>query len=98
MVYCREGSATLVADGEEDTDVTAGQIVMVSDGSVRWTKIPDGGVTLLSTTTTLEDDEDNSGPATSQDEDLSLKEGAALLAAGLAFGGLISVGTKLIAT
>ena len=88
-VYCREGSASLSAEGEEDTTITAGQLVIVNDGSVRWSNIPEGGVTILSTTS--EAGEEAEAAAEAPPEDLSLKEGAFLLAAGLAFGAAVSV-------
>ena len=96
MVYCQTGSALLTAEGEEDATVSAGQMVMISDGAVRWTNLAEGGVTLLSATTSTEDEADDApaaGPAGS--DDLSVTEGAVLLAAGLLSGVLISTGVKL---
>lgn len=49
MCYVKEGSATLT-DAEESQAVSAGQMVMVSDGDVRWSAI-EGSVTLISMTT-----------------------------------------------
>ena len=54
MVYVKDGSATLT-DSEESLPVKAGQMVMVSAGDVRWSGIASGGVTLLSTSTSLVD-------------------------------------------
>ena len=116
-VYCREGSATLSADGEESVPIAAGacicsvrcpctkaplrssaapstlvagQLVIVNDGAVRWTEIAEGGVTLITTTSSADPDAPEPN-APEEPKDLTLKEGAVLLAAGLASGGLISV-------
>ena len=56
MVYVKDGSATL-SEGDQTATVAAGQIVMVSAGEVRWSKVGDG-VTLLSVLTALEGDGD----------------------------------------
>ena len=56
MVYVKDGSATLT-EGDETATVAEGQIVMVSDGEVRWSGV-EGGVTLLSVVTALETDGD----------------------------------------
>jgi len=105
MVYVREGSAT-ISDDEESKAVAAGQMVMVSDGSVQWSGIADGGLTLISTTTSLENvdefQETELKPApTTGDldvddpvDDLSLKDAALLLGAGLAAGAVASFGFK----
>ena len=61
MVYVKEGSATVV-DAEGTTTVAEGQMVIISDGDVKWTSISDGGVTLITATSPLVDtDEDDSG-------------------------------------
>lgn len=98
MVYCREGSAKLSMDGEADQTVTAGQLVMLNDGAVRWSELAEGGVTLLSTRTTVDDDgvEDTAASAAPESEDLSVKEAFVLLAGGLLFGVLLSTGVKLL--
>ena len=62
----------------------------MNDGAVRWTEIAESGVTLITTTSSADPD----APEPNQPEepkDLTLKEGAGLLAAGLASGALISV-------
>ena len=89
-VYCREGGATLSADGEETVTIAAGQLVIVNDGAVRWTEIAEGGVTLITTTSSTDPDAPEPG-APEEPKDLTLKEGAILLGAGLASGALISV-------
>ena len=89
-VYCREGGATLSADGEETVTIAAGQLVIVNDGAVRWTEIAEGGVTLITTTSSTDPDAPEPG-APEEVKDLTLKEGAILLGAGLASGALISV-------
>ena len=57
MVYVKAGSATLT-DSAESATVSEGQIVMVSDGEVRWSEVAEGGVTLLSVVTATESDGD----------------------------------------
>ena len=52
MVYVKNGAAQLSAADEDDRAVSEGELVMISDGEVRWSPTSDGGVTLLSTTTT----------------------------------------------
>ena len=107
MVYVKDGSATLT-DSEESLPVKAGQMVMVSAGDVRWSGIASGGVTLLSTSTSLVDVDEFSVDQGSmvdaskvvdaikaEDEevkDLDLKEAGLLLAAGLAAGAVFSFG------
>jgi len=101
MIYCREGSAKLSMEGEADQTVTAGQLVMLNDGAVRWSELGEGGVTLLSTRTAVDDDdaEDTAAPAAPETpEDLSVKEAFVLLAGGLLFGVLLSTGVKLFTT
>ena len=76
-------------------------MVMISDGSVRWSGIAAGGLTLISTTTELKDVEeftDVSLPVDPEDDpvqDLSPKDAVILLASGLAAGSLFSFGFKL---
>lgn len=105
MVYVKEGAATL-ADDEETKPVSAGQMVMVTGGEVRWSEVSEGGVTLLSTTTPLSDVEEFTEDALElnpikaaaeeeEDKDLSLQEAAILLGAGLAAGYLFSFGYKI---
>ena len=89
-VYCREGGATISADGEETVTVAAGQLVIVNDGAVRWTDISEGGVTIITTTSDIDPDAPEPGEA-EEVKDLTLKEAAVLLGAGLASGALISV-------
>ena len=90
MCYVKDGSATLT-DAEESGTVSAGQMVMVSDGDVQWSDISEGGLTLISATTQMSDvasdekDED-------EVEDLNPKEAVILLGAGLLAGGLFSFG------
>jgi len=54
MLYVKDGSATLT-EGDETATASAGQIVMVSSGEVRWSGLGEG-VTLLSVVTALEPD------------------------------------------
>ena len=93
MVYVKDGAATLT-DAEETLTVTTGQLVMVSDGEVRWSGLSDGGVTLLSTTTSMDGDSSPPKPGNEEVKDLSLKEATILLGAGLAAGGLLSFGVQ----
>ena len=103
MVYIKEGSATL-SDEEETKAVSAGQMVMVSDGAVKWSGVTEGGVTLISTTTPLAD-VDESGTTSAGGvaaigadddpvKDLTLKDAALLLGAGLVAGGLAAFGAN----
>jgi len=98
MVYVKAGGATL-SDGEERATVSAGQMVMVSNGEVQWTDLEDGGLTLISTTTTLSDVVESEDAATETTlekddpvQDMTPKDAALLLAAGLAAGSLASFG------
>lgn len=104
MVFVQSGSATLT-DAEETVDVKEGQMVMVSDGEVKWSGLPEGGLTLISSTAEMKDaqyDEDEAEEleaaikaADEPVEDLSIKEAAILLGAGLLAGGLASFGLKI---
>merc|ERR1712196_534106 len=85
MIYVKEGSATITESSEggtETAEVTAGQIVMLSDGLVQWQGIADGGIVLLSTTTSVEDieelDDSKESKVTTQEppDELSLVESA----------------------
>ena len=101
MVYVKEGSATLT-DAEETAKIEAGQMVMVSDGDVRWTGVEP--LTLLSQTVEVKDVEEFStddlrlnAPPTIKPEDepvkdLTLKEAGLLLVGGLLAGKLASFG------
>mmetsp|Transcript_53482 Transcript_53482/g.106416 ORF Transcript_53482/g.106416 Transcript_53482/m.106416 type:complete len:189 (-) Transcript_53482:211-777(-) len=101
MVYVKEGSARLT-EGDESSAVTSGQMVMISDGNVAWSDVSEGGLTLISTTAPLadvtEEEDDGGSEATALDEpkDLTLKEAAILLGAGLISGGLLSFGVKMV--
>ena len=56
MVYVKDGSGSIIdATSDETTQVCAGQMVMISDGQVGWSGISEGGVTLLTTVTPLDD-------------------------------------------
>jgi len=102
MVYVKEGSARLT-EGEESSEVMAGQMVMISDGEVKWSDVTE--LTLISTTAPLADvtdDDDEPSAAvvtiTADDDpvkDLTFKEAGLLLGGGIVAGGLLSVGVKL---
>jgi len=106
MVYVKEGKGT-ISDGEETASVAAGQMVMISDGSVQWSGI-ETELVLISTTTALADVDEFSvdtlvAPkkvAIEDDpvDDLSLKDAGLLLAAGLAAGAIASFGFKTFNT
>ena len=100
MVYIKEGGATL-SDEEETKTVSAGQMVMVSDGSVKWSGVTEGGLTLISTTTPLADVDESgakSAAAVSPEDDpvkdLTLKDAGLLLGAGIAAGLLAAFGAN----
>mmetsp|Transcript_20994 Transcript_20994/g.40859 ORF Transcript_20994/g.40859 Transcript_20994/m.40859 type:complete len:127 (-) Transcript_20994:373-753(-) len=94
MVYVKEGSG-VVREGEQSAMVRAGQVVMISDGTVSWGGIGDEGLLLISTSTTLDDDEPDA-VAKDEPEDLSLKEAAVMLGAGFAFGAVVVLGAGLV--
>ena len=78
---------------------------MLSDGLMQWSGISEGGVVLLSTTTSVEDVEEGSSSESvsavqvpAEDQDLTLVESFGLLAAGLLAGGLFATGLKLFLT
>mmetsp|Transcript_62421 Transcript_62421/g.103827 ORF Transcript_62421/g.103827 Transcript_62421/m.103827 type:complete len:180 (-) Transcript_62421:124-663(-) len=93
MVYVKEGAAVLT-DGNETSPVEKGQVVMINDGMVKWSSIADGGIVLLTIETSVDEDNDEATVAEPV-EDISLKEGAGLLAAGLIFGAVLVAGVKL---
>ena len=98
MIYVKEGSGVLT-EGAETAAVSAGQMVMISDGTVKWTSLADGGVILLSIETPVDDDDDDvSGPAGAEVEPFTLEEGVRLLGAGLLSGAIIALAVKLIQT
>jgi hypothetical protein len=51
MVYVKAGT---LSDGEERATVSAGQMVMVSNGEVQWTDLEDGGLTLSTRAASVE--------------------------------------------
>ena len=51
MVYVKEGAA-VVGDEDESKEVEAGQLVSLSNGTLQWTRIAEGGVVLLCDTLT----------------------------------------------
>ena len=79
-------------------------MVMVSDGEVKWSDLSEGGLTLIQSTAELKDVEDDEdeveektdvAPKTAEDdpvEDLSIKDAAILLAAGLGAGAVAAFG------
>ncbi len=88
LIYVQGGSATITdADGKSEA-ASPGQMVMVYDGSVRWTVTPDSGPLTLLSSEGIEysDEEAEQAQAESDalqkppDADLSLTEGAGLLA------------------
>ena len=88
LIYVQGGSATITdADGKSET-ASPGQMVMVYDGSVRWTVTPDSGPLTLLSSEGIEysDEEAEQAQAESDalqkppDADLSLPERAGLLA------------------
>ena len=88
LMYVQGGSATITdADGKSET-ASPGQMVMVYDGSVRWTVASDSGPLTLLSSEGIEysDEEAEQAQAESDalqkppDADLSLTEGAGLLA------------------
>lgn len=103
MVFVQSGTATLT-DDEESVSVKEGQMVMVSDGEVKWSDLSEGGLTLIQSTAELKDVEDDEdeveektdvAPKTAEDdpvEDLSIKDAAILLAAGLGAGAVAAFG------
>ena len=101
MVYVKDGSAK-VSDGEDEKTVTAGQMVIVNDGSVQWSNI-EKELILISTTTPAADVDEFSddtlvaapkrvSPEDDPVEDLTLKEAALLLGGGLVAGLIASFG------
>ena len=97
MVYIKDGSAT-ISDGEETQEANAGQIVMISDGTTRWSLKGDESVTLISMTTALDDvtgDGAGSAPAADDLEPLTPKDYAFVLGAGLLVGGIFAFATKM---
>ena len=100
MVYVKDGSGSIIdATSDETTQVRAGQMVMISDGQVGWSGISEGGVTLLTTVTPLDDVDIDlveppavAGSDDSADKDLSVLELALVLAGGLLAGKLLSFG------
>ena len=102
MVYVKEGSAKL-SDAAESSSVSAGQMVMISDGEVSWSEIGEGGLTLISTSAELSDvvDESAGSRVAAADEpvkDLTLKEAGVLLAGGLLCGALAAFGANTFAS
>ena len=106
MVYVKEGKG-IISDGEESQPVVAGQMVMISDGSVQWSGI-EPELVLISTTTALADvDEFSNNKLVAPKkvpieddpvDDLNLKDAALLLGAGLAAGAIASFGFKTFNT
>ncbi len=101
MVYVKEGVGT-VTDGEDTAQVGEGSMLMVNDGEVNWS-VPDGSVTLLSMTAPMADvvDEEPAARASSPPEpspppqDLTILEGAKILAAGLLSGLVLAFGINM---
>ena len=103
MVFIKEGSATVAAEGETPVQVSKGQMVMISDGTTAWSDVSESGLILLSSVVDNAEEEveykvapSADTPAKTEPEgDMSIKEGAIVLGAGLLSGGLISFGLKL---
>ena len=95
MVYLKQGSA-LIGDGEQVEKVKAGQLVSISNGTVQWTQLSEGGVVILSIETSLDDEDDDitDNPQQRQEPE-SLKDVLVLLGVGILSGTVLAQGVKL---
>lgn len=98
MVYVKDGNA-VVKDGNEESEVGPGNLVMVSDGSTQWSVLGDKGVTLISLVTSPDEVADDGDAAAAEDDDpTTWKDLSFALGAGLLFGGTIVVAGNLLRT
>ena len=112
MVYVKAGNGVVTdAANDETADVSAGSMVMISDGDVQWSSISEDGLTLLSMVTPLDEvtpaKEDNfklqrvptaEGADKAEDDDLSIGELAGLLVGGVLSGLALQLGVQLLQT
>jgi len=100
MVYVKDGEA-VVSDAEETTTVGPGSLIMIQGGDTKWGVTAEGGITLISLTTST-DEVTGDGVLEGQEpepvQDLTLQEAAKLLGFGLVFGLTLSVVTTLVQT